>query len=133
MLKVSKSLLVNHSRGEEKVAQKRPVDVVVTILRSDDYVNRRYVRNRCYLGRTHQRCKRSSVPIPQYCVCPKLDNRRPDDCGILEYAKRRPIDNEATWGEANVWSVYVFLYLFWIYGVVPHQWLTFTKPDYLGS
>ena len=47
--------------------------------------------------------------------------------GILEYAKRRPIDNEATWGEANVWSVYVFLYLFWIYGVVPHQWLTFTE------
>ena len=41
-----------------------------------------------------------------------------------QYAKRRPIDNEATWGEANVWSVYVFLYLFWIYGVVPHQWLT---------
>lgn len=47
--------------------------------------------------------------------------------GILEYSKRRPIDNEATWGEANVWSVYVFLYLFWIYGVVPHQWLTFTE------
>ena len=43
--------------------------------------------------------------------------------GILEYARRRPIDARLSWGEANVWAFYVFLLLFWIYGVVPHQWL----------
>tara|TARA_B100000902_G_scaffold111939_2_gene113175 strand:- start:24505 stop:25101 length:597 start_codon:yes stop_codon:yes gene_type:complete len=47
--------------------------------------------------------------------------------GILEYARRRSIEQEATWAEANIWSLYVFFYLFWIYGVVPHQWLAFTE------
>ena len=49
--------------------------------------------------------------------------------GILEYARRRPIDARLSWGEANVWAFYVFLLLFWIYGVVPHQWLTFASND----
>ncbi len=49
--------------------------------------------------------------------------------GILEYARRRPIDAKLSWGEANIWAFYVFLLLFWIYGVVPHQWLTFASND----
>jgi len=49
--------------------------------------------------------------------------------GILEYARRRPTEAELTWGEANLWAVYVFMLLFWIYGVVPHQWLTFAGND----
>ncbi|MEC8974231.1 MAG: hypothetical protein VX725_00560 [Actinomycetota bacterium] len=49
--------------------------------------------------------------------------------GILEYARRRPVDGNLTWGEANLWAFYVFLLLFWIYGVVPHQWLTFASND----
>lgn len=49
--------------------------------------------------------------------------------GILEYAKRRPADATLTWGEAFLGAMYVFLLLFWIYGVVPHQWLTFADNE----
>jgi hypothetical protein len=49
--------------------------------------------------------------------------------GILQYARRRPINQEATWAEASIWSAYVFFFLFWIYGVIPHQWLTFASND----
>jgi len=49
--------------------------------------------------------------------------------GILEYARRRPIDAPLTWGEANLGAVYVFFLLFWIYGVVPHQWLTYADNE----
>lgn len=43
--------------------------------------------------------------------------------------KRRPVDKVATWGEAMVGAVYVFFILFWIYGTVPHQWLTFADAE----
>jgi hypothetical protein len=49
--------------------------------------------------------------------------------GILEYARRRPADAHLSWGEAFVGATYVFLLLFWIYGVVPHQWLTFADNE----
>lgn len=49
--------------------------------------------------------------------------------GILEYARRRPADTEVTWGEANLGAVYVFFLLFWIYGVVPHQFLTYADNE----
>ena len=49
--------------------------------------------------------------------------------GILEYAKRRPAGAPLSWGEANVGAAYVFLLLFWIYGVVPHQWLTYADNE----
>ncbi len=49
--------------------------------------------------------------------------------GILEYAKRRPVDARLSWGEANAGAAYVFLLLFWIYGVVPHQWLTYADNE----
>lgn len=49
--------------------------------------------------------------------------------GILEYSKRRPDDAPVTWGEAFIGATYVFLLLFWIYGVVPHQWLTFADNE----
>ena len=48
---------------------------------------------------------------------------------ILWYAKRRPIDQEPTWGEAMLGATYVFALLFWIYGVVPHQWLVFADSE----
>ena len=44
-------------------------------------------------------------------------------------AKNRPVDKVMTWGEAMVGSVYVFFLLFWIYGTVPHQWLTFVEAE----
>lgn len=48
---------------------------------------------------------------------------------ILIYMKRRPTDKEPTWGEAMLGATYVFALLFWIYGVVPHQFLTFADNE----
>ena len=44
--------------------------------------------------------------------------------GILAYQKRRPADQVVTWGEAMLGSMIVFFLMFWVYGVVPHQFLT---------
>ena len=41
------------------------------------------------------------------------------------YARRRPVGTPLTWGEAMVAAVWVFLIFFLIYGIVPHQWLTY--------
>lgn len=43
--------------------------------------------------------------------------------------KRRPTDQVTTWGEAMLGATYVFFILFWIYGTVPHQWLTFAEAE----
>ncbi|MCB0997635.1 MAG: hypothetical protein KDB21_21235 [Acidimicrobiales bacterium] len=48
---------------------------------------------------------------------------------ILEYARRRPAGTPVSWGEAALGSVFVFALMFWIYGVVPHQWLTFADNE----
>lgn len=45
------------------------------------------------------------------------------------YARRRPVDQPLTWGEAFVGSTFVFFILFWAYGVVPHQWLTWADNE----
>jgi hypothetical protein len=34
-----------------------------------------------------------------------------------------------TWGEAMVGSLVVFFLMFWVYGVVPHQWLTWADNE----
>lgn len=53
------------------------------------------------------------------------------------YASRRSLDAELTWGEAMVAAVFVFAVFFWVYGVVPHFWLTWAdtrlgwRPDRL--
>jgi len=48
---------------------------------------------------------------------------------VFIVAKRRPADKVATWGEAMVGATYVFFVLFWIYGTVPHQWLTYAESE----
>ena len=48
--------------------------------------------------------------------------------GIL-YMNRRPADQKGTWGEAMAGAVYVFLTLFWVFGVVPHQWILYADSD----
>ena len=48
---------------------------------------------------------------------------------ILWYAKRRPVGHPLSWGEAMVAGTYVFFLLFWVYGVVPHQWLTYAQNE----
>ena len=49
--------------------------------------------------------------------------------GILVYAKRRPVGTPLTWGEAMAAAVYVTFAMFWAFGVVPHQWLTYAEGD----
>ena len=49
--------------------------------------------------------------------------------GILAYQKRRPADQVLTWGEAMFGSMIVFFLMFWVYGVVPHQWLTWADNE----
>jgi hypothetical protein len=48
--------------------------------------------------------------------------------GIL-YMNRRPVDQKGTWGEAMVGAVYVFGTLFWIFGVVPHQFILWADSE----
>ncbi len=45
------------------------------------------------------------------------------------YAKRRPVGTFLSWGEAMIAAVYVFFIMFWAYGVVPHQWLTWADNE----
>ena len=49
--------------------------------------------------------------------------------GILAYQNRRPADQVVTWGEAMLGSMIVFFLMFWVYGVVPHQWLTWADNE----
>ena len=49
--------------------------------------------------------------------------------GIDWYRKRTPADKDFTWGEAMVFATYVFFLLWWAYGVVPHQWLTWADSE----
>ena len=49
--------------------------------------------------------------------------------GIVAYQNRRPADQVVTWGEAMIGSVVVFFLMFWVYGVVPHQWLTWADNE----
>ena len=48
---------------------------------------------------------------------------------VFYLMKNRPADKVATWGEAMLGATYVFFILFWIYGTVPHQWLTFAEAE----
>lgn len=49
--------------------------------------------------------------------------------GVLAYQKRRPAGQVLTWGEAMFGSMIVFFLMFWVYGVVPHQWLTWADNE----
>lgn len=56
---------------------------------------------------------------------------------VFPYAKRRPVGTPLTWGEAMLAGTYAFFLMFWVYGVVPHLWLTWAdnelkwRPDVL--
>jgi hypothetical protein len=45
------------------------------------------------------------------------------------YAKRRPVGTPLTWGEAMAAALFVFGLAFWVYGVVPHQWLSWADNE----
>ncbi|MEY4131772.1 MAG: hypothetical protein RLZZ31_1896 [Actinomycetota bacterium] len=48
---------------------------------------------------------------------------------VIPMAKRRPVGTPLTWGEAMVASTYAFALMFWVYGVVPHLWLTWADNE----
>jgi hypothetical protein len=48
---------------------------------------------------------------------------------VLWYGKRRPVGAPLTWGAAMLASTLVFALMFWAYGVVPHQWLTYAGNE----
>ena len=48
---------------------------------------------------------------------------------IFWYSKRRPVGAPVSWGEAMFAATYVFFIMFWVYGVVPHQWLTWADNE----
>jgi len=48
---------------------------------------------------------------------------------IVWYAKRRPVGTPLSWGEAMFAATYVFFVMFWVYGVVPHQFLTWADNE----
>ncbi len=50
--------------------------------------------------------------------------------GISRYAARRPENHQMSWGEASVFSTYVFMLLFIVFGIVPHQWLTVAENEW---
>lgn len=48
---------------------------------------------------------------------------------VFWYAKRRPVGTPVTWGEGMLAGTFVFFILFWAYGVIPHQWLTWADSE----
>lgn len=50
--------------------------------------------------------------------------------GAIWYGKRkRPVGTPLSWGEAIVAATLGFALMFWAYGVVPHQWLTWAGNE----
>lgn len=49
--------------------------------------------------------------------------------GLLKYSQKRPAGKTLTWGEAMTGATLVFGLMFWIYGVVPHLWITFSDSE----
>ena len=48
---------------------------------------------------------------------------------VVRVARRRPVGTPLTWGEAFGAGVFVFLLLFLLYGVVPHQFLAWADNE----
>ena len=48
---------------------------------------------------------------------------------IVRVGRKRPVGTPLTWGEAFAASVFVFLLLFIVYGVVPHQFLVWADNE----
>jgi len=48
---------------------------------------------------------------------------------VFVVAQRRPPGTPLTWGEAMIAGVFTFFVLFWLYGVVPHEFLTWADAE----
>jgi hypothetical protein len=49
--------------------------------------------------------------------------------GNVIFTCRRPVGTPLTWGEAMIAATYVFFTMWWVYGVVPHQFLTWADSE----
>jgi hypothetical protein len=49
--------------------------------------------------------------------------------GVFVYGAKRPVGTPVTWGEALLAGTYIFALFFLMYGVVPHQWLTYADSE----
>lgn len=49
--------------------------------------------------------------------------------GTMVYGSRRAVGARITWGEAMVAAMFTFFMMFWWYGVIPHQWLTWADNE----
>lgn len=48
---------------------------------------------------------------------------------VVAIARRRPVGQVLTWGEAMASATFVFFLMFLAYGVIPHQWLTWADNE----
>jgi hypothetical protein len=48
---------------------------------------------------------------------------------IFWFADRRKPGTPLTWGEAMVAAVYIFFLFFWLFGIVPHEFLTWADSE----
>lgn len=48
---------------------------------------------------------------------------------IFYVADRRPPGTPLTWGEAMVAATYIFFLLFWLYGVLPHEYINWADSE----
>jgi hypothetical protein len=48
---------------------------------------------------------------------------------VWPVAKRRPVGAPLSWGQAMAGAMYVFFLFLWWYGVIPHQWLTYSSNE----
>ena len=48
---------------------------------------------------------------------------------FFHYAAKRAPGTPLKWGEAMIASTYIFFILFWLYGVVPHEFLTWADSE----
>jgi hypothetical protein len=49
--------------------------------------------------------------------------------GVMLYGRRRPVGAPLSWGEAIAAATFAFALMFWVYGVVPHQWLQWANNE----
>ncbi|HET9442100.1 MAG TPA: hypothetical protein VFO65_02185 [Acidimicrobiales bacterium] len=48
---------------------------------------------------------------------------------IVLYARRRPVGTPLTWGEAFAAGLFLFVLMFLLYGIIPHQWLAWADNE----
>jgi hypothetical protein len=48
---------------------------------------------------------------------------------IVFIGKRRPVGAPLSWGEAMLGGTLGFALMFWVYGVIPHQWLSYSENE----